>query len=264
PLAETSLAESSVLEAGRILQAMGERDLAERFLAHLAESLPRAEIGTLIDEVLAMDEPHIALKVAKRAAQSGHELHAGYFPITDLADLASPVAPELTLAIARRESEFDPVVRSGAGALGLMQLMPGTAREMAGLLGVENYAQSRLTREPLFNARLGTAYLGELEAEFGRSTVLVPAAYNAGPSRARRWFSELGDPSDPSIDIVDWIEDVDFAETRNYIMRVSESLLPYHARLTGEVGEIKLTDWLRNGYDDLAPKGVVATRQNDG
>ncbi|MEM7642319.1 MAG: lytic transglycosylase domain-containing protein [Pseudomonadota bacterium] len=263
PLAETSLATDSVFQAGGILQAMGERDLAERFLTHLAEDLPRAEIGTLIDGVLAMDEPHMALKIAKRAAQSGHELHAGYFPITDLAELPSPVAPELTLSIARRESEFDPVVRSGAGALGLMQLMPGTAREMAGLLGVEDYAQSRLTREPLFNARLGTAYLGELEAEFGRSTVLVPAAYNAGPSRARRWFRELGDPSDPNIDIVDWIEDVDFSETRNYIMRVSESLLPYNARLTGEVGEIRLTDWLRNGYDDLAPTGVFATRQNE-
>ncbi|MEM7488105.1 MAG: lytic transglycosylase domain-containing protein [Pseudomonadota bacterium] len=261
-LPETSLPESSVFQAGRILRAMGERELAERFLAHLAEGLPREEIGTLIGEVLAMDEPHMALIVAKRAARAGHELHAGYYPVTDLATLPSPVAAELTLAIARRESEFDPVVRSGAGALGLMQLMPGTAREMAGLLGEENFALRRLTREPLLNARLGTAYLGELEAEFGRSPILVPAAYNAGPSRARRWIRELGHPSDPSVDIVDWIESVDFSETRNYIMRVAESLLPYHARLTGEPGEVRLTAWLTEGYVDLAPPEVVATRQS--
>ncbi|MGB3555186.1 MAG: lytic transglycosylase domain-containing protein, partial [Jannaschia sp.] len=250
PLADTSLSENTVLRAARALQALGERNLAERFMAHLAETLPRAEIGTLIDVALSLDEPHIALIIAKRAAQAGHELHRGYFPLTDLAELRSPVAPELSLAIARRESEFDPVVVSGAGARGLMQLMPGTAQDMARLIGVD-YARGRLTSDPLYNARLGTAYLGELEEEFGKSVILVPAAYNAGPSRARRWSAEFGDPSDPGVDPVDWIEDVPFSETRNYIMRVSESLLPYRARLTGEAGEVALSRWLRKGYGDL-------------
>ncbi|WP_245624757.1 lytic transglycosylase domain-containing protein [Jannaschia seosinensis] len=260
PVAQTSLANSSVLDAARLLLEMGERNLAERFVTHMAEILPRPEIGTLIDVVLdEMDDPHIALLTAKRAAQAGHELHRGYFPVTDLARLASPVAPELTLSIARRESEFDPVVRSHAGAAGLMQLMPGTAREMAGLVNLP-FRQAALTTEPLYNARLGTAYLGELEVEFGRSPILVPAAYNAGPSRARRWSEEFGDPRDPSVDLVDWIEDVPFAETRNYIMRVSESLLPYHARLTGAPGEMRLSAWLRDGYDELARREVLATR----
>ncbi len=262
PLADTSFADSTVLHAARILADLGERNLAERFMTHMAESLPRAEIGTLIDVALdEMDEPHIALLIAKRAAQAGHELHAGYFPVTDLAALPSPVAPELSLAIARRESEFDPVVVSGAGAAGLMQLMPGTAREMSDLLGLD-YERAKLTRDPLFNARLGTAYLGELEAEFGPSPILVPAAYNAGPSRARRWSAEFGNPGDPSVDVIDWIEDVPFAETRNYIMRVSESLLPYHARLTGEPGPVRLTDWLKNGYRDLSAPTEASTRGN--
>ena len=253
PLTETSLAGSTVLAAGRLLKDIGERDLAERFLTHLAEGKPRAEIGTLIDIILDdLEDPHIALLVAKRAAQEGHELNRGYFPVTDLASLDSPVAPELALSIARRESEFDPVVVSGAGAAGLMQLMPGTAREMSGRLGVP-YRQPALTREPLYNARLGTTYLRELEVEFGFSPVLVPAAYNAGPSRARRWSAQFGDPADPSVDIVDWIEDVPFSETRNYIMRVSESLLPYRARLRGEAGEMRLGRWLKSGYGELAP-----------
>ncbi|WP_244504520.1 lytic transglycosylase domain-containing protein [Jannaschia faecimaris] len=252
PLAQTSFADSTVLAAARLLARIGERALAERFIAHLAESLPRAEIGTLINIALdELNDPHIALLTAKRAAQDGHELHRGYFPVTDLASRASPVAPELALSIARRESEFDPVVVSGAGAAGLMQLMPGTAREMSLLLG-EPYRQSALTRDPLYNARLGTAYLAELEFEFGYSPILVPAAYNAGPSRARRWAAEFGNPSDPTLDVIDWIEDVPFSETRNYIMRVSESLLPYRAQLTGNVGEVRLLDWLRNGYGDLA------------
>lgn len=251
PLPQTSFADSTVLAAARLLDGIRERSLAERFMAHLAETLPRREIGTLID--IALDEfedPHIALLTAKRAAQFGHELHRGYFPVTDLAETAGPVPAELALAIARRESEFDPVVVSGAGAAGLMQLMPGTAREMSALVGVP-YRQAALTTDPAYNARLGAAYLNELEFEFGFSPVLVPAAYNAGPSNARRWVRDLGNPSAPGTDVVDWIEDVDFAETRNYIMRVSESLLPYNARLTGRTGQVRLLDWLKTGYGDL-------------
>jgi soluble lytic murein transglycosylase len=263
-LADTALGQGGALRAGLALWESGRKTEAERFLAGLAEGRPRDEIGALIGEMLRRDAPHVALRIAKRAAQEGHELHAGYFPVTDLAAMPSPVAPELTLSIARRESEFDPVVRSPAGALGLMQLMPGTAREMASLLGEGGHSDARLTADPLYNARLGTAYLGELEAEFGLSPVLVSAAYNAGPSRARRWLGELGDPSDPSVDIVNWIEDVDFSETRNYIMRVSESLLPYHARLKGAPGPVRITTWLTEGYDDLAPRPVQATRGDGG
>ena len=260
PLAETGLARSSAFAALKGLLAEGERVLARRFATHLAEVLPRAEVGTLLDQLLAWDEPHIALRTAKRAAQRGWELHRGYFPVTALAREAGAVSPALALAIARRESEFDPVVVSHAGARGLMQLMPGTARAMAAEVG-EPFALRRLTADPPYNARLGTAYLAELEAEFGRSPVLVPAAYNAGPSRAHRWSDRLGRPADPAVDVVDWIEDVPFAETRNYIMRVAESLLPYEARLTGEAGPLRLSRWLREGYGDLRPVGRAETVQ---
>lgn len=254
PLVETPLPSSSVLTAALALQSIGERSLAERFMTHMAETLPRPQIGTLINVALDLEEPHIALLIAKRAAQAGYELHKGYFPLTPLARLSSTVPAELTLSIARRESEFDPVVVSGAGARGLMQLMPGTATAMAALIGVE-YEAPRLTSDPFYNALLGTAYLGELEAEFGMSPILVPAAYNAGPSRAHRWIRELGNPATTNGDLVDWIEGVDFSETRNYIMRVSESLLPYHARLTGRTGEVQLSNWLRNGYGSLWEDG---------
>ena len=256
-LSATPLRDSTVLTASRKLAELGERNLAERFAAHLAETLPRPHIGTLIEEVLSWDEPHIALMVAKRAARRGLELHRGYYPVTDLATLDSPVAPELSLSIARRESEFDPVVVSGAGARGLMQVMPATARAMADAVDLP-YAAARLTADPLYNARLGTAYLNLLEGQFGQSPILVPAAYNAGPSRAIAWTARLGSVADPSVDLVDWIEDVPFSETRNYIMRVSESLLPYTAQLRGLPDRMPLSRWLRDGYGDLTSGGATS------
>ncbi|TNF64523.1 MAG: lytic transglycosylase domain-containing protein, partial [Rhodobacteraceae bacterium] len=132
--------------------------------------------------------------------------------------------------IARRESEFDPKVVSPVGALGLMQVMPGTAKMMAGKLGLA-YEPGRLTADPDYNARLGSAYLAELVAEFGPVPVLVAAGYNAGPGRPRRWIGELGDPRGGTVDVIDWIESIPFTETRNYVMRVAESLPVYRARL---------------------------------
>ena len=155
-----------------------------------------------------------------------------------------PVPLELALAIARRESEFNPGVASGVGARGLMQLMPGTASDMARKLGLP-YSRERLFTDPTYNARLGTAYLAELFGRFGPNIVLVSAGYNAGPGRPNRWMTTLGDPRQPGIDVVDWIEMIPFDETRNYVMRVAESLPVYRARITGETAPIRLTDELK-------------------
>ncbi len=231
---------SSVLQVGLALQKAGARDLATRFLVHLAEGLQPVELGQLADLALALDEPHIALMVAKQAAERGVILNRAYYPVTGLARMQLPVPPELALAIARRESEFDFAVISKAGARGLMQVMPGTAKLMAPKVGVD-YVPAMLTGDPDYNARLGAAYLAELRAEFGPSLVLVAAGYNAGPGRPRRWITELGDPRAAGVDPVDWIEAVPFTETRTYIMRVAESMLIYRARLAGKPVEIRLT-----------------------
>jgi len=138
---------------------------------------------------------------------------------------------ELAKAIARRESEFDPRVVSGAGAQGLMQLMPGTAAEVARDLGLTHQAAQVLS-DWSYNARLGSGYLARLGADFGGNVIMVSAAYNAGPSRPIRWMSEQGDPRGASAEaVVDWIEHIPFTETRNYVMRVAESLPIYRARL---------------------------------
>jgi soluble lytic murein transglycosylase len=111
-----------------------------------------------------------------------------------------------------------------------MQVMPRTAKEMAEKIGLR-YDQNRMTTDWKYNARLGTVYLQELSERFGANPVLVSVAYNAGPTRAENWSKLLGDPRSSKVDIIDWIEMIPFAETRNYVMRTIESLPIYRARL---------------------------------
>lgn len=237
---EAEFVESSVFKAAQRLQEAGLRDLAERFLVHLAETQDRTGLGQLGDFALELNEPHIALMISKQAARMGYELYKTYFPLGPPNGQQVPVDMELALAIARRESEFDPQVMSPVGARGLMQLMPGTAKEVSSKLK-EPYVKSRLLSDPLYNARLGTAYLAQLLDEFNGNPVLVSIGYNAGPSRARRWPKEYGDPRTLEVDIIDWIEGIPFRETRNYVMRVTESFAPYRARLEGKVEPIQLS-----------------------
>ncbi|WP_343080656.1 lytic transglycosylase domain-containing protein [Ostreiculturibacter nitratireducens] len=235
---------SSVFQAAVLLKAAGEIDLSERFFLHLSESLSGQEIGALAGLALEWHEANMALLLAKAAAEKGAIWPRAYFPVNGLEKLDLPVTRELALSIARRESEFDHKVVSGAGAKGLMQLMPGTAKMMAPKIG-EGFSEARLTTDPGYNVRLGSAYLAELVAEFGTSPLLVASGYNAGPGRPRRWIEELGDPRDPNVDAVDWIEQIPFRETQTYVMRVAESLPIYRARLTGKVGPVRLSEELK-------------------
>lgn len=232
----------SVFQAALLLHAAGEQELARRFLLHLEESLPADQIAPLARLALDWADAYLALSLAKRAANAGIVLTEAYYPLPDLTthDLGAP--EELVLSIARRESEFDPTVISPVGARGLMQLMPGTAEMMAAKTGLP-YDLPRLTRDPTYNAQLGGAYLATLREEFGASPVLVAVGYNAGPGRARRWIEERGDPRRASVDLVDWIEMIPFTETRNYVMRVAESLPVYRARLG--LAPVGFTDELR-------------------
>ncbi len=189
--------------------------------------------------------PHVELEIGKRAQTMGHDLHKALFPVMRLDTRRTPdVEPELALSIARRESEFNHTVISHAGARGLMQLMPGTAKMMAPEVGVP-YQPARLTSDPVYNAKLGSAYLQHLRDEFGGNTPLVAAGYNAGPGRPREWMERYGDPRDPSVDAVDWIEHIPFRETRNYVMRVMEAMAPYRARLSGKSEPLGLSEALK-------------------
>lgn len=221
---------SSVFDAAVMLLASGELSLAERFFTHLAESLDRTQIGQMGAFLEELGQSHIQVMLGKRAARYGMELPGPYYALHPVASQDHPVPTELVLAIARRESEFDPNVVSPVGARGLMQVMPRTAKEVAGWLDI-SYEEDRLLDDPEYNARLGAAYLAHLARKFEGNAVMIAAGYNAGPSRPERWMRERGDPRAGAADIVDWIEHIPFDETRNYVMRVTESLPVYRARL---------------------------------
>lgn len=223
--------QTSVFRAGQLLQRAGEANLAKQFFTHLAESLDATSLAQLGEMALELDEPHLAVMIGKAAANQGVTLPRPYYALHPMQGMRLPVPMELAKAIARRESEFDPGVVSGAGAQGLMQLMPGTAAEVARDLGLTHEA-GRVLSDWAYNTRLGSGYLARLGADFGGNIVMVSAAYNAGPSRPIRWMNELGDPRGTTEDrVVDWIEHIPFTETRNYVMRVAESLPIYRARL---------------------------------
>ncbi len=229
---QAEFADSSVLEAGLLLLRAGEDNLSERFLTHLVEGLDPVQANQLGDLVIELKQPHLAVMIAKRAATTGTVLPAAYYPVHPVADLGLPMAKEMTLAIARRESEFDPVVVSGAGARGLMQVMPATAKLVAGELGIlGGHKTTRLTSDWQYNAKLGANYLSGLAADFNGNVVMMAAGYNAGPRRPITWMQRYGDPRAGEVDVVDWIETIPFSETRNYVMRVAESLPVYRARL---------------------------------
>lgn len=230
----------SNMVAGRLLQGIDERYLALRFTQHLSESLSRHEIGQMTAWAESANAPYLQVKLAKYVLKRGILITRPYFALTSLGQARAGVSQEFALSIARRESEFNPGVQSGVGARGMMQLMPATAQDMANKLDVD-YSVARLTSDPVYNIRLGKEYLAYLFGEFGQNPVLAAVAYNAGPGRARSWSAARGHPGSSSVDVIDWIEHIPFRETRNYVMRVTESLAIYRARLSGNTGPLSLS-----------------------
>jgi soluble lytic murein transglycosylase len=171
----------------------------------------------------------IGVYAARVAARSGFVLTEAGYPVIEVPRVDAP-EPALTLAVIRQESGFDKAARSPVGALGLMQLMPATARNVARGLRI-GYGRGRLTADPGYNMRLGSSYLKTQLDKFDGDYVLALTAYNAGPHRVTRWLKERGDPRAPDVDMIDWIERIPFAETRNYVQRVLETLHVYRLRL---------------------------------
>ncbi len=252
PFEGSTLAQDETVKAAFLLLDAGERGSAVLFFAQLGRTLDRTAIGTLGAELARRNDPFFMLILGKSAASRGMIIPDLYFPLHDLRNLDLPVAPELALSIARRESEFNYVVGSAVGALGLMQLMPGTAEEVAGELNLP-YSRGRLTEDWQYNATLGSKYLSMLEEEFGPTPAMIAAGYNAGPSRPRDWNDERGDPRLGEIDVVDWIEAIPFRETRNYVQRVTESIPIYQARLGGVIGPVRFTELLIGEKPILRP-----------
>jgi len=218
--------------AARILLETREKPERVRpFLVRLASVARTPGQHALVAEFAhQLGRNDLAVVVAKRSAQAaGVQLHDLGWPVLPMAGERPERA--LTYAIIRQESQFEPEVVSSAGARGLMQLMPATARGVAkaeNTLGTHSDAK---LFEPAYNIRLGRSYLASLVDDFGGSYVLAIASYNAGPGRAREWMRNFGDPRQPDVDVVDWIEMIPFEETRGYVQRVMENLQVYRRNI---------------------------------
>ncbi len=226
------------VQAIKRLEALGYGNRARALYFDLAEELDSiGELALLANQASAREDHFIALKIGKIAANRGLDVGSLSHPTGAIPATAniSGSGQALAYAIARQESEFNQTAVSKAGARGLLQLMPATAREVAKRNAIEFEAE-RLTSDPGYNATLGAHFLGEQIDRFNGSYILTFAGYNAGPRRSLEWIKKYGDPRGKSIDeVVDWIERIPFTETRNYVQRVMENYQVYKVRLGGSV-----------------------------
>ncbi len=220
-------------QAIKRLYDAGYRDIAFALCTDVAANLTDARpLHSLAQLAADNGDARTVLAVGKIAIQRGFPLDIHAFPLQGVPIMArvdSPVDEAMVYAIARQESAFAPQAQSSAGAQGLMQLMPDTARRTARRLGLEFDLQRLL--DPEYSTQLGAAHLRDLMEDWKGSLILIFASYNAGGGNVSKWIKAYGDPRSPKIDPVDWVERIPFSETRNYVQRVMEALLVYRHRL---------------------------------
>ncbi|QFU16184.1 lytic transglycosylase domain-containing protein [Microvirga thermotolerans] len=222
------------IQALKALQDLDEPELTLRLYTELAQTLDDpGRLDALASLANARNNARAVLIVGKLASQRGIPLDMHAYPLAAVPDfdpVGEEVEPAMVYAIARQESAFNPQAVSSAGARGLMQLMPATAKETARRVGL-GFDLNRLVTDPAYNAKLGSAHLGELMDDWKGSHILAFASYNAGGGNVKKWIKAYGDPRDPEVDPVDWVERIPFSETRNYVQRVLENLNVYRQRL---------------------------------
>lgn len=224
-----TVTDDSRLQAAQVLSKAGQTDLAIQFLRQAAKTSD-ADTGIQI----AQFAKHIgmlrgAVLAAKEVQQQGQTVYSAGYPLLPASThsvIDSRLEPALVHGIIRQESEFDLDAKSGAGAMGLMQLMPATAQQTARKLNVA-YTPGALLNNAQYNVQLGSRYLADRIDGFESEPLLAIAAYNAGATRVRQWLDQYGDPRSGTIDWIDWLESIPFYETRNYVQRVVENTEVY-------------------------------------
>jgi soluble lytic murein transglycosylase len=236
PPPDPAQARMDVVRAIEILYAIGERDLIADGLADLGEgSMDTATLAALGEVAARHKDARAMVLLGKAALGRGLPLEHFAFPtfgIPDYRAIGPEVEPRVVYAIARQESSFNPRAISSAHAVGLMQVTPAAGRYVANKFGAP-YDEKRLLNDLTYNVQLGAAALGDLIKYYRGSYILSFAGYNAGRGRVTDWIAKYGDPRDPKIDPIDWVERIPFSETRNYVQRVLENLQVYRVRFGG-------------------------------
>jgi soluble lytic murein transglycosylase len=224
-----------VVRAAQLLYELDEREIAIPMLADAGENGdPDALVG--LGELTARhSDARGMLLMGKAALNRGLPFDHYAYPVNGIPSF-QPIGPDVeksvVYAIARQESAFNQAVVSPAQAYGLMQVTPDAGRYVCKRAGV-SFDLSRMKTDPVYNAALGAAELGGLLEDYRGSYILTFAAYNAGRGSVKKWIERYGDPRDPKVDAVDWVEQIPFSETRNYVQRIMENLQVYRARFGG-------------------------------
>jgi peptidoglycan lytic transglycosylase len=230
------LSNLEVIRAAEILYALGERDMLASIYAELGESATDVAGMAMMGELAGKHgDGRAMLLLGEYAYARGLPLDYYAYPTIGLPDyqpIAPPVEPAVTYSIARQESHLNQKVVSSAHAMGLMQVTPAAGIDTAAKFKV-TYSRERLLKDPVYNMQMGAAELAILFSGYNGSYILTFAGYNAGRGRVKQWIAAYGDPRDPHVDPVDWVERIPISETRNYVARIMENLQVYRARFGG-------------------------------
>lgn len=221
---------SELFAVMKMLEQAEQYDLVGLFATRLFLNAQTPKSVTALAYVLSHDlkRDDLAVTIARRARQNGIDIISLGYPVRDLKhDERAETA--IVLSIIRQESSFASHAVSPAGARGLMQIMPATARQVAQKKR-KAFSVQKLNANPDFNVELGSTYFADLLKRFNGSYILAIAAYNAGPTNVNRWLRSFGHPQ-KDVDPIDWIERIPFSETRNYVQRVLENLHIYRRHL---------------------------------
>jgi soluble lytic murein transglycosylase len=235
-------ASSELLRAADILYTIGEFDLVLSFVKDLAEtSSDLATLGALGQLTASYNDAQAMLVLGKTALARGLAMERYAFPEIGVPPYRS-IGPQINrcivYSIVRTESAFDQRDTSPAKAVGLMQVTPEAGRDTAKRFGV-GYDWDRLVSDPVYNTQMGAGEVTALLKEYRGSYIMTFAGYNAGRGRVQQWVAQHGDPRNPKVDAVDWVERIPLAETRNYVQRVMENLQVYRERFGDNTATIE-------------------------
>ena len=234
-----------LVRATDMLYELGERDVVLYFVTDLAEqSVDVAALVALGELTGRRNDARAMLQIGKAALGRGLALDLYAFPtigIPQHSQIAPSIDRSVIYSVARTESAFDQGDKSAANAVGLMQVTPEAGRDTAKRFGVA-YDWDRMVSDPVYNTQMGAAELSALLQEYKGCHIMTFAGYNAGRGRVRDWVKQYGDPRDPNVDAVDWVERIPFAETRNYVQRVMENLQVYRVRFDAGAAVISKFD----------------------
>ena len=246
-----------VYSATSLLNEFDQDKLVKKFIMDLAENRNESAATQAIYLASDLERYDFAVQAGKYYYYKNFFLEPKSFPTVPRPAYGKLVFPDQSLihAVIRQESQFDPDAGSYAGAKGLMQLMPYTAKKVSSGLKIP-YSKNKLTEEPSYNIILGSAYLDQLLSIYKGSYILTLAAYNAGPSRVNSWIKKYGDPRSDDISSVNWIELIPFKETRNYVQRVIENVQVYSFLDKNNLPQkYSIKDDLNRGY--IGGKSVI-------